>query len=180
MSDTPRTDAVMCPGDKPCPYLIGLKHARTLERELAAAQRENAELRAELSIALQSASMLRSDVSELRGRLSEEKRLSESAVSFANTLEPKLKLELARAEAAEKALTVLRILCEEQRKEITAQGGESWIEIQKTCSVQHGKLSDIRRTLWPDPLEPHVPVCKEAKEIEARTKALAEAQPLNP
>lgn len=37
----------------------------------------------------------------LRTRLSEEGRLSESAISFANLLEPKLKAALARAEAAE-------------------------------------------------------------------------------
>lgn len=97
MSDTPRTDAVMCPGDKPCPYLIGLEHARTLERELAAAQRKNAELRAELSIALQSASMLRSDVSELREKVDYEHR-------EATAWEISYKAERARAEAAEAKL----------------------------------------------------------------------------
>lgn len=76
----------------------------------------------------------------------------------------------------QKALSELQILCEELRKEITAQGGESWIEIQKTCSVQHGKLSDIRRTLWPDPAEPHVATTREGKEIEVRTSALADAE----
>lgn len=41
----------------------------------------------------------------------------------------------------------LSIRCLELQKQIDAHGGQSWIEIQKTCSVQHEKLEKVRGTL---------------------------------